>query len=114
MKAKPKKNLPAATPARKDLGKKISDLKNKLKELAAEKALKKRKKDPVMGQILKLRRQLIQADGVFESDKERVPLEILSLTKRLVFSINQFEEQLAMEKAAAAEGETPAPAEVVF
>ena len=101
----------------KPIAKKLALLNNKLQELEVKRAARKQsKKDPIRAALMKLRRQLIAAIEVFESDKDKVPLEILSLSKRLVFAINQVEEQAAADKEAAAQvdsGEPETP-EIVF
>ena len=102
---------------KKPVQKKLAQLKSKLIALEAKHARKApRRKDPIQAQLMKLRRHLIAAIEVFESDKDKVPLEILSLTKRLVFAINQMEEQAAAEKEAQAQVESPEAAapDIVF
>jgi hypothetical protein len=44
--------------------------------------------------MMKTRRMLIGAVEVFEQDKDNVPLEVLSLSKRLIYAINAAEENL--------------------
>ena len=74
----------------------IQALQEKLRKLEQRQALKHLKKLPAFAQMMKTRRTLIRAVEVFEQDKDRVPLEVLSLSKRLIYAINEAEEGLAV------------------
>jgi hypothetical protein len=72
----------------------IQALQEKLRRLEQRQAVKHLKKQPTFAQMMKTRRMLIGAVEVFEQDKDNVPLEVLSLSKRLIYAINAAEENL--------------------
>jgi hypothetical protein len=83
------------TPHKRDLDNRLEALKAKLQLLEKKRSLKEKKKDPSFTAMMKIRRTLIKAVEVFEQDKDKIPLEVLSLSKRLIYAINEVENQVA-------------------
>jgi hypothetical protein len=91
-----------STPTKRGLNDRLEALKAKLQLLEKKRLLKEKKKDPSFTSMMKIRRTLIKAIEIFEQDKEKIPLEILSLSKRLIYAINEVENQVAQQEVEAA------------